>query len=438
LFKNQKNAERVFAGLPKEADIVINIPPGTTKSTIVSIMYPAWIWTRMPHAKIISGAYAHPLALEFSRKSRLIIQSSKYLKLFPHVVLSMDQNTKTYYVNTAGGSRKAVGTNGAIGFHAHFLLVDDPLDPQEISSDLVLASANTWMFETLTSRKIDKNISLTILVMQRLHENDPTGYWLDLIKQTPSMRVKHICLPAKLPENNSPSDIKVLPVNLTKYYQNGYLDNRRLNQDSLDEAYIKLGSFTYSCQFDQSPIPRGGSLFKTSMIEVVSPPLKFIKTVRYWDKAGTKNAGCKTAGVKMGKDADGYIWILDVVLGQWGAYERERIIKQTAEMDGKSTIIGIEQEPGSGGLESAQNTVRNLSGFNIVVDIPKGDKLLRADPFAVQVNGGNVKMARGSWNLEYINELRYFPASKYKDQVDATSGAFAIVNKRTKRAGGLW
>jgi len=107
------------------------------------------------------------------------------------------------------------------------------------------------------------------------------------------------------------------------------------------------------------------------------------------------------------------------------------------QLDGKTVEIGLEQEPGSGGKESAESTVRNLRGWRVRVDRPTGDKSLRADPFSVQVNNGNVSMVRGDWNEDYIEELRYFPFSKYKDQVDASSGAFNILAGRNIRAGAL-
>jgi predicted phage terminase large subunit-like protein len=128
---------------------------------------------------------------------------------------------------------------------------------------------------------------------------------------------------------------------------------------------------------------------------------------------------------------------LDVVRGQWDAYDRERIIRLTAEADGRPVEIGIEQEPGSGGLESAQNTVRNLAGFTVFKDRPTGDKATRADPFVVQVNGGNVRMLKGEWNRDYLNELLYWPNSKYKDQVDASSGAFLRLCQVKRRIGAL-
>jgi predicted phage terminase large subunit-like protein len=110
------------------------------------------------------------------------------------------------------------------------------------------------------------------------------------------------------------------------------------------------------------------------------------------------------------------------------------MIKQTTEADTKNVQVYIEREPGSGGKESAEATIRNLVGYHVEEDLPTGDKVVRADPFSVQVNGGNVMMMRGRWNHDYLDELEHFPFSTYKDQVDASSGAFSRLVKKKRKA----
>ncbi len=149
--------------------------------------------------------------------------------------------------------------------------------------------------------------------------------------------------------------------------------------------------------------------------------------VRYWDKAGTAGGGAYTAGVLLAKDRDGLIYITDVVRGQWAAVDRERIIRATAEADRAKyghVRISVEQEPGSGGKESAESTIRNLIGFSAIADRPTGDKAIRLEPFAAQAGAGNVRLVIARWNGEYVDELTTFPMGKYRDQADATSGAF--------------
>lgn len=425
----QTQAMRVFQGLPKEQDLIINQPPGTTKSIVASVMFAPWTWTWMPSAKHLLATHTQDLGLDLSRKARDVVRSAKYRRLFPHITLRGDQDTKSYWINEQGGFRLSctVGGKNPMGFHAHFLTVDDPLDPQKAVSDLELKAANAFMAETLPTRKVDKMVSVTTLIMQRLHQNDPTGNWLNRGGNKP----KHVCLPAELSEFVSPPE-------LAERYVDGLLDPRRLPVSALENAKAELGEYGYSGQFRQHPVPLGGGMFKVDRIKLDVAPESLQMVVRYWDKAATPEGGAFTVGVKMGRErvSDGFrYWILDVVRGQWSSEDREQRIRNTAESDGRGVIVGIEQEPGSGGKESAESTVRRLAGFRVRVDKPTGDKTLRADPFSVQVNSGNVRMTGGPWNAAFINELEYFPFSTYKDQVDATSGAFNMLVKAPVRVG---
>lgn len=428
----QREAERVFRGEPKKHDIIINVPPGSTKSTICSIMFPAWVWAVFPQGRLICASYTNKLALTLSLKSRDVIVSDLYRECFPGVIMRQDQDTKELFMNRQNGMRFSVGSGGSVtGHHGHFIMVDDPIDPLKAFSETELDTVNRWMAETLSTRKVDKDIALTVLIMQRLHENDPTGYILNQVA-TGKRDILHICLPAEESEFVKPSG-------LHQKYVDGLLDPRRGSRTILNQAEAELGDYGYAGQFAQHPVPRGGGMIHADKIRIEpQPPANTIKRiVRYWDKAGSAGKGAYTVGVKMAIDRDKRFWILDVVRGQWEAAKRERIIRQIAEVDGPSVKIGIEQEPASGGKESAENTVANLAGFSVFLDRPTGDKALRADPFSVQVNGSNVSMCPGTWNLEYLNELRFFPKSRYKDQVDATSGAFIRLALHNRFIGGL-
>ncbi len=149
--------------------------------------------------------------------------------------------------------------------------------------------------------------------------------------------------------------------------------------------------------------------------------------MRYWDKAGTEDAGAFTAGVLIHMLKDGRFVVEHVVRGQWSALEREQQIKAWAKLDRARIMgyeIGVEQEPGSAGKESAENTIRNLAGYKVFADKVTGSKEVRAEPFAAQVQGGNVWLIAGSWHREYLEELEQFPSGKFGDQVDASTGAF--------------
>lgn len=425
----QAEAEKVFSGIPADYDVlVINVPPGSTKSTIFSIMGPAWIWTRMPSAGIIGASYTYSLAVDLSRKNRAVVRSEKYNALFPDIKIIDDQNSKGHFVTTVGGDRNSVGVRGdIIGRHGDFIIIDDPLNPKASRSDLDLAGADRFIQEELLNRKKSKSIFLVVLVMQRLCQNDTTGTFLKQAEDG-EIKIKHICLPAEISDNVTPPELK-------KHYKSGVMDVIRLSPEILKKEKAK-GEYYYAGQFEQSPVPAGGGMFKVDkfIIQDTAPTLNlFSKIVRYWDKAGTSQGGAFTVGVKLGMAKDKF-WVLDVVRGQWDAAEREAIIKKVADEDGSFVIQALEMEPGSAGKESAQGTVRNLAGHRVVIDRPTGNKEWRADKFAGQVNAGNVCLVRAKWNADYLNELGFFPYSTYKDQVDASSGAFKVLNQ-TKRIG---
>lgn len=177
-----------------------------------------------------------------------------------------------------------------------------------------------------------------------------------------------------------------------------------------------------------------GGMFKREYFEIVPAVPSGAQFVRYWDKAGTKDDGDHTAGILLAKANDTY-YIVDYISGQWEAGEREGVIRQTAISDHQtygSVTIGHEQEPGSGGKESAQNTTRvTLAGFSSFADKVTGDKITRAEPMASQAIANNVKMVDAHWNRSLIDMFCRFP-SKPRDGVDAASGAF---NKLT---GSFW
>jgi phage terminase large subunit-like protein len=129
---------------------------------------------------------------------------------------------------------------------------------------------------------------------------------------------------------------------------------------------------------------------------------------------------------------------LDVTRGQWAAVKREAVIEQVAVEDGPDVMQWIEQEPGSGGKESAEATIERLSKVNIIcqAERPVGDKFFRADPFSVAWNRGQVWMVKAKWNKPFLDELANFsPSATYKDQVDAAGAAYSKVHKIN---GGTW
>jgi phage terminase large subunit-like protein len=198
-----------------------------------------------------------------------------------------------------------------------------------------------------------------------------------------------------------------------------------------------------------------GLVFDRAWFEIVEAvPVAVVRRVRYWDKAGTKGAGDWSVGVRMSQGVDGILYVEDVIRGQWHAGEREYVIEQAASIDGhltapkllpalrmdrregflkvapdpRNTIVGVEQEPGSGGKDMARYTVINLAGVSAYADHPTGDLIERAGPLAAQAQVGNVKLLRAAWNGSFLAELHAFPTDGIPDdQVSASAGALKLL-----------
>ena len=189
-------------------------------------------------------------------------------------------------------------------------------------------------------------------------------------------------------------------------------------------------------------------MFKVGKIEPDVPKSttskQWVGLCRFWDKAGTKGGGAYTVGFLMGRyrragspkdGSEDEWWILDIRRDQLDSGARERLIVATAKMDGKKVVVGQEQEPGSGGKESAQATVKRLAGYRVRTVPAVGSKEERADEWSSMVNIGAFKMKIAEWNTALLDEMRYFPFATYKDQVDAGAGAYTILANPGRRVG---
>ena len=442
----EKVAERVGNRQPKLYDVLINISPGSTKTILCSIMFPAWCWTKWHWMRFITASYSSQLSLESADYCRDLLMSQQFQEVYPDIMIKEDKNVKSNYKIVkrvvgaggphrtskmlAGGGRYSTSVGGTLtGFHGDILIWDDALNPSQAASDIELDNANRWIEQTLSTRKTDKEISVIIGIMQRLSQKDPSGYILDKQKEN----IKHICIPGEIRNFK-----KMLnPPDLEKYYIDDLFDPRRMSWAVLKDLEADLGQYGYAGQIGQDPTPPGGGMFKVDNLGIMDNmplPHEILHTVRAWDKAGTQDGGAYTVGIKMSKLVGNRILVSDVIRGRWASHDRERIIRSTAEADGYGVDIWMEMEPGSSGKESAESTIRNLLGFKAYAETATGDKEYRADPYSVQVNNGSVYLLKAPWNSQYISELRYFPHSTFKDQTDASSLGFKqLVGKKIAR-----
>jgi len=402
--------------------LLINVPPGMSKSVTTCVYWPAWEWgpRQRPGLSYLTTSYSQTYATRDARRMRDLVTSDWYAGLWGSST-RLKREAEMSFENVSGGWRDAKPFSSLTGGRADRVVLDDPHSMDQAESQAERERAVRRFTEVVPSRVADPRESAIVVIMQRLNANDVSGVILER-----ELGYEHLCLPMEYePQNQCVTSI-------------GFQDPRTeegelLFPERFPETWVKgirnqMGEVPYAGQFQQRPMPRGGGMFPVDRFQITPhrpEPRQIKRSVRFWDKAGTHGGGAYTAGVLIHLMHDGSYVVSDVVRGQWSAGERERRIQQTAQADGKGVTVWVEQEPGSGGKESAQSTIRNLSGFRVHADRVTGDKESRAEPYAAQVEGGNVWLVQGEWNRAFLQEHETFPAGQYKDQVDAAAGAFA-------------
>ena len=397
--------------------LLINVPPGTSKSTVTSVIFPAWLWGPLdwPEARFIGASYEQGLATRDNRRNRQLVDSEWYQEHWP-ITFTGDQNEKTYFENTEKGFRQASAVKSMTGRRGDFVVWDDPLSPEKAYSETERDTANRVFAETLPSRLIDPKWSVIIIIMQRLHEADVSGYIL-----ARDLGYEHLCLPMEFePDRRCTTSI-------------GFSDPRsepgellfpeRFPREVVDRDKTVMGSFAVAGQFQQRPVPREGGMFKHHWFNVVRAIPVGTTLVRGWDLAGsTRKKSPYTAGVQIGKTPDGRYIIAHSTREQ--TLTPRKMIKATASQDGVACFIDYPQDPGQAGKDQKVSIAQDLAGYRFASTPESGDKATRAEPLAAQAEAGNVDLLAGDWNSAFLDEICAFPNGEFADQVDAASRAF--------------
>lgn len=440
-------------------NLIINIPPRCAKSLLVCVFWFCWVWTFRPSSRWIFSSYAEGLAIRDSLKCRRVIESNWYRKNFGHVFrLAGDQNQKTRFENNKTGQRMAVGVGGAgVGEGGEFLVGDDLLKPGESHSTTVRMGTNTWWDETMSTRGNNPNTVVKVMIMQRLHEEDPTGY---LLNKPDGQHYEHLCLPMEYEPTNRRTCIGWSD---PRKAEGELLWPERFSKTAVADLKAGLGSYGSAGQLQQRPSPAEGGIFKRHwwrywkpagvdlppvsvkfakmvngelveqiiQIEAVALPARFDEMLQSWDCA-----------FKDSKDND-------FVAGQmWGRVKADKFMvdffKRRVDING--TIAAIrgwhEQYPKAmtkliedkaNGSAVIQILSREVPGL-IPVE-PEGGKVSRAHSAAPGVEAGNYYLphpALYGWVSEFIESCAAFPNAAHDDDVDAFTQA-AI--RMTTRAG---
>lgn len=428
----------------------------THNSMMVNVFFPAWEWRRRPYLRYISASYEQGLAVRDLVRCRDLIMSEWYRQRWP-MTLKEDFNLKTVYVNDSTGFRFASSVGGSLtGYRGDRILVDDPHSVKTADSDAHRAEALRWGSETIPTRLNESKLvpSAIVLVMQRLHEMDLSGLFLESDNWT------HLCLPMEWegehrsrttvnwtspllgitepepfmdPRGHCPSRIPDVEGS-TREDVEELLWPERFDREKVEQIKTAMRSmgdeYAVAGQLQQRPAPRGGGLIKVENIEIVDRVPEGGIYCRGWDIAATSHKKNKraahTASVLL-KVVNGKIYLMDVARGQWSPNEVDDSMIGIAAMDGFDVPISMPQDPGSAGVHQKRYIASLLHGYVVHFSPESGDKENRALPIAAQINAGNFYMVRGRWNNAFIAEASTFPTGRSKDQIDALSRAYAYL-----------
>ena len=416
--------------------LIVNVPPRHQKSLSVSVAWPAWTWLHDPRREFLFASYSSELSVRDSVRCRNVIQSPLYQAHWSdRFRLQDDQNTKARFDNDHRGKRLATSVGGTLtGEGGDIIVIDDPMSADDARSANARRRTLDWWREVMATRLNDPVNGAFVIIMQRLHEEDLTGYLLD---SQPGVWT-HLCLPARYEPDHPhawPDDPRREGGELDHRTHGGVLWPDRFPDEALTALEKSMGAYAVAGQNQQRPAPRTGGMFERDWFEIVDSLPDDARAIRYWDLAATAPKDGSdpdwTVGLLMAEH-EGVFWIADVERFRGSALDVEKRIKQTAEKDERRTPVYIEEEGGSSGKIVIDNYQRRvLQGFAVRGVRPAAAKDVRAQPFAAACEAGHVKLVRGRWNAAFLDEVEtaFANVGAHDDQIDAAAAAHALLTE---------
>jgi predicted phage terminase large subunit-like protein len=396
--------------------LLMNVPPGTMKSLLVCVFWPAWEWgpCDMPHLQYIATSFRVDFCVRDSSRFRKLVASDWYQRRWPTKLVKQNEDLVE---NDRGGKREAIPFGSLTGGRADRLLIDDPHSIDTAESDVDRERAEMRFRESATFRLNEPVRSAIIVIMQRLHEKDISGVILRL-----KLRYVHVMLPMRF----EPERACVTPFGTDRRTIEGeLLFPERFPPEVVDRDEAASTAHAVASQQQQRPGPRGGLTFKRHWFKIVPAAPAFCRRVRGWDLAATeKKRSPYTCGVRLAYDQRARHYYIEHVARD-RVSNPETMIVNTASLDGTDVEISIPQDPGQSGKVQAKAIIAALSGYVAFSSPESGDKEARAKPVAAQAEVGNMSIVAGDWNDAFLDEIESFPTGQFKDQVDALSRAFS-------------
>ena len=396
--------------------LIINMPPRHLKSLTVSVAFPAFVLGLEPRKRIFSVSYGNELSLKHARDFRSIVEAAWYRETFPNMrfTRSLDDEVTT----SLRGFRKATSVGGVLtGLGGNIIILDDPQKPVDAQSKVRRDTLNQWITNTLMSRLDNKETGAIIVVTQRVHMDDLSGF---LMSGSSNWEVLSLPAIAEVEEQIQIGDNK-----FHVRHAGEALHPAHESLETLLGLQRDLGTYDFGAQYQQSPIPEGGAMLKSHWFDFYDEDLVRApkdKVIQSWDiaaKDGLQNDYCVcTTWLLRGK----HFYLIDLVRGRYEFPQLKRTAMALAERH-KPTAILIEDA--SAGISLAQE-MRQMGQFRVHPVPVEHDKVTRLYVETAKFEAGLVHFKKDAlYMADLLAELLAFPHGKHDDQVDSITQALA-------------
>ncbi len=402
--------------------LIVNLPPRALKSTIIAVAFPAFLMALNPTVRIIVASYSDDLARKLGRDFRAIVKSVWYREAFPAMAAAPRKDSEGEYVTAAHGFRLAASIGGTLtGLGADVLIVDDPIKAIDASSEAERNKVNDWVHGTLLNR-LDKPEGVLIVTMQRLHQNDLSGFLLE------KGGYDHLKIPAIALDN----ELAFALGNGRTYRRrkDEPLEQNRFGFEDLEKRRHEIGSILFSTQYQQEPLPEGGNIFKTEYLsrryKQSECPSGYV--VISWDTAGGKTgANNSYSAATVWNVVGNEYYLMDVVRGRW---EFPDLLRQIDDLARRYKAGHVLVEDTMLGMGLIQDLKRNAV-YDIIPIKPDQNKIMRAQICTGTFEAGRVWLPEDApWLADFLLELSGFPNAKFDDQVDSVTQFINWVKER--------
>jgi predicted phage terminase large subunit-like protein len=404
--------------------LIICLPPRSLKSLLCSVSFPAWLLGHNPAAKIICVSYGLDLAEKHALDCRTVMMSDWYQRVFACRLLSA-RPALGELRTTRNGYRLSVSVGGPLtGRGGDFIIVDDPLKPEEALSETQRKSVNDWSGHTLFTRLDNKYSGCIVVIMQRLHEDDLVGH---LISQGGYKVVRY---PAIAEENEVHQISTIFGSRQITRHIGDCLHPERESLRTLKTIRDTLGEFNFEAQYQLAPTPFGGGYVKIEWLKsykAIEIPETWDFVFQSWDTANKPTelsdfSVCTTWAVKAK-----HLYLLSVLRERLDYPALKRAVREQSQRF-KPSVILIEDK--ASGTQLIQDLVAE-GVYAIKPYKPTMDKVMRLHTVCGMFENGFIHLPETAvWRDPYVHELICFPRGKFDDQVDSTSQALDWFRKR--------